>query len=138
MRKVSVIAGLLVLGACGRTYHTVQLVNATDRRIGEVYIYRAGAAQRGASRAALAPGGTTVVKVPEGNVDVLAISDPVRIDEHSRETRTASQTLELKGPLEIVFHDSNQQPAALATPTARGITFRVDAIVPSPEPPAPE
>ncbi len=111
--------------ACAPTYHTIKLVNRTDRAIDHIYIFPSGSADHGASRAALAPNATTEVKVAAGNVDVVAVSAKVRVDAKSSETRTATQTLQLAGPLELVFHDSNQVPPGLDRPATLGVTFRV-------------
>ncbi|MBA3538335.1 MAG: hypothetical protein H0T79_01790 [Deltaproteobacteria bacterium] len=128
------------VAACSPTYQTVRLVNRTDRAIEQIYIYPTGSANHGASRGSLAPNASTAVNVQPGNVDVLAVSAKVRVDETSSETRTATQTIELKGPLELVFHDSNQPPpAGLARPGTVGVTFRISAPSPAPaqEPDAP-
>jgi hypothetical protein len=121
----------IVTSACGPTYQTVSLINRTDRAIEQIYIYPAGSANKGSSRATLAPNAKTQVSVAQGNVEVYAVSAKVRVDETTSDTRTASQMLELKGPLELVFHDSTQTPAGIDKPGTRAIVFRVDA------PPAP-
>jgi hypothetical protein len=136
-RTLLVLLGLALAGACGPTMQTVHIVNGTDRTITEFYVYPAGAAERGASKGKLAPGARTSLKVAEGNVDVLAVSERVQLDETSTEMRTASQTIELTGPLELVFHDSNKRPPGLGAPNTRGIAFRVDTPVPPPTPPEP-
>jgi len=115
----------LGLGACGSaSYHTVTLVNLSPRAIEEVYIFPTGGADHGASRATLAPNATAAVQVKAGNVDVLAVSAKERVDDTQTETKTATQTLELRGPLELVFHDSNQHPPELARKGTVGIAFR--------------
>ena len=127
MSRVVVTRLLLVLGlaACGSaSYHTVTLVNRTPRAIEEVYIFPAGGADHGPSRARLLPDATAAVKVKAGNVDVLAVSAKERIDDTQTETKTATQTLELRGPLELVFHDSNQHPPELARKGTVGVAFR--------------
>jgi hypothetical protein len=129
MARILMIA--LALAACSPTYHTIKLVNRTDRPIEKIYIFPTGATDHGASRASLAPDASTEVKVPSGNVDVLAVSAKVRVNATESETRTASQTVELKGPRELVFHDSNKPPPGLDRPGTLGVTFRVN-----PEPPA--
>ena len=120
------LALTLALVACGsHPVHTVSLVNRTDRVIEEVYIFPTGAADHGASRARLAPNASTDVSVRAGNIDVLAISAKIQIDDHTRERRTATQSLELRGPMQLVFHDSNQTPAGLDRPNTLGVMFRV-------------
>lgn len=135
MIRIAVIA--LALAACGPTYQTVQLVNRTDRKIEQIFIFPSGSANHGASRGSLAPNASTAVKVASGNVDVLAVSAKVRVDDKTNETRTATQTLELKGPLELVFHDSTQKPPDLRRPGTLGVTFRIDA-PPAPPPDKPD
>src|SRR5689334_11556040 len=115
------------LAACGSTaHHTLTLVNRTERAIEQVYIFPTGSADHGASRATLAPNATAKVDVSAGNVDVLAVSAKVQVDEHTRERRTATQTLEVRGPLEVVFHDSNQTPPGLGRAGTIGVVFRVE------------
>ena len=133
MRKPTILAVLVlaVLAACSTTYHTVKLVNRTDRAIEEVYLFPTGATNHGSSRATLAPNASVDVRVAAGNVDVLAVSAKVRVDEKTRETRTATQTFELRGPLELVFHDSNKPPPGLARSGTLGVAFRVEAEAPA-------
>jgi hypothetical protein len=114
--------------------HSVQLVNKTPRTIAQIFIFPTGSTNHGASRATLAPNGSTTVKVKAGNVDVLAVSEKIRVDETQTETRTATQTLELKGPLELVFHDSDQTPSGLDRPGTLGLTFRTPEPPKEPEP----
>lgn len=119
------VLACIALAACGsRPVHTVSLVNRTDRVIEEVYIFPAGSAQHGANRGALAPNASADVRVTAGNVDVLAISAKVQIDDHTRERRTATQTIDLHGPLLLVFHDSNHTPAGVDRPNTIGVVFR--------------
>lgn len=143
MTRILVLVVALVTSACAAKLHSVQLVNRTNRVIEEIYIFPAGSAKQGASRGSLKPAASTTVKVKEGNVEVLAVSSKVRLDQQTTERRTASQTLELRGPLELVFHDSNQVPPGLDRKGVVGLTFRIDpppAAPPSPEPdePAPD
>ncbi|MEO8705729.1 MAG: hypothetical protein ABI867_37200 [Kofleriaceae bacterium] len=127
---------LVALVACSSTYHAVKLVNRTDRTIEAIYIFPTGAADHGSSRGSLAPNATSTVKVKAGNVDVLAVSAKIKIDDRVNETRTATQTLELKKPLELVFHDSTQTPPGLERPDTVGVTFRAPAAPkPADEPP---
>jgi hypothetical protein len=128
-----IVVCLVAVAACSSTYHTVKLVNRTDRAIEAIYIYPTGSQDQGASRGSLAPNATTSVNVKAGNVDVHAVSAKIRIDDRVNETRTATQTLELKKPLELVFHDSTQTPPGLDRPGTIGVTFRVP---PAPKPPA--
>jgi hypothetical protein len=129
---------LLVLVGCGSApMHAVTLVNQTDRVIEEVYIYPTGAANHGASRGQIAPNASVDVKVKAGNVDVEAISAKVKIDDKTRERRTASQTLQLRGPVKLVFHDSDKPPAGVNAPNTFGVSFRVEK-PPEPAEPAPE
>jgi hypothetical protein len=85
------------LAACSPTYHTIKLVNRTDRPIEKIYIFPTGATDHGTSRGSLAPDASVEVKVAAGNVDVLAVSAKVRVNTKESETRTASQTVELEG-----------------------------------------
>jgi hypothetical protein len=118
---------LLAIAGCGsRPLYTVRLDNQTDRVVEEVYLYPSGAKDHGPSRARLAPAASAEVKIPAGNVDVLAISAKVQIDEHTRERRKAIQTIDLKGPLRLIFHDSDK-PVSTANPDIIGVEFRVDA-----------
>jgi len=131
---------LLILGcalaACGApALHQVQLVNKTPRTIAEIYIFPTGSTNHGASRGSLAPNASSTVKVRAGNVDVLAVSEKIRVDDTQTETRTATQTIELKGPLELVFHDSDQTPPGLERRGTLGLTFRTP---PPPKDPEPE
>jgi len=124
------------LAACGApALHQVQLVNKTPRTIAEIYIFPTGSTNHGASRGSLAPNASSTVKVRAGNVDVLAVSEKIRVDDTQTETRSATQTLELKGPLELVFHDSDQTPPGLDRPGTLGLTFRAP---PPPKDPEPE
>lgn len=130
--RIALVLALAVVAACGATYHQVQLVNKTSRPITRVYIFSTGSADHGASRGSLAPEATLAVKVKAGNVDVLAVSEKIRVSETQTETRTATQTLELKKPVSLVFHDSTQAPPGLDQPGTIGVAFQV-----TPEPPAP-
>jgi hypothetical protein len=109
-------------------------VNKTGRPITEVFIFATGSANHGASRGALAPDATMSVKVKAGNVDVLAVSEKLKVNDTQTETRTATQTLELKAPVSLVFHDSNQTPPGLDQPGTIGVVFQV---TPEPEAPTP-
>jgi hypothetical protein len=128
---------LIALAACSATYHPIKLVNRTDRAIEAIYIFPTGAADHGASRGALAPDAATTVRVKAGNVDVLAVSAKVKIDDRVDETRTATQTIELVRPLELVFHDSSKVPPGIDRPGTIGVAFRVPATPKPVEEPAP-
>lgn len=119
-----------LVAACGGTSYQVTLVNKTSRPITEVFIFATGSANHGVSRGALAPDATLTVKVKAGNVDVLAISEKIKVNDTQTETRTATQTLELKRATSLVFHDSTQTPPGLDQPGTIGVVFQV-----SPEPP---
>ncbi len=125
----------VTVAACGGApLHRVQLVNKSPRTIAEIYIFPTGAANHGASRGSLAPNASTSVQIKAGNVDVLAVSEKIRVDDTQTETRTATQTLELKGPLELVFHDSDAPPPGLDRPGTLGLTFRTPPPPVDPEP----
>jgi len=127
---------VLTVTACGgAAMQTVQLVNRTPRTIAEVYLFPAGSANHGASRGSLAPGATLAVAVKGGNVEILAVSEKVQIDDHTRETKQASSTIQLTRPLSLVFHDSDQPPPDLRNKDAIGVAFQND---PAPAPPAPQ
>jgi hypothetical protein len=134
MREMLRVLVLLLVG-CSPTLHTIKLVNRTDRAIETIHIYPTGSASQGSSRGTLAPNATTEVKQAAGNVDITAASAKVKIDDKTTERRTASGTIPLKGPVEVIFHDSNQPaPTELNQPNTFGITFRVDEPEPEPEP----
>ena len=130
-----VILAILGFAACGApALHQVQLVNKTPRTIAEIYIFPTGAANHGASRGSLAPNASSTVKVRAGNVDVLAVSEKIRVNDTQTETRNATQTLELKGPLELVFYDSDQTPPGVQNAGTIGVVFRTPAAPKEPEP----
>jgi hypothetical protein len=130
-----VFLALIAFSACGGpALHQVQLVNKTPRAIAEIYIFPTGAANHGASRGSLAPNASSTVNVRAGNVDVLAVSEKIRVDDTQTETRTATQTLELKGPLELVFHDSDQTPLGVERAGTIGVVFRTPTAPKEPEP----
>ncbi len=134
MNRPAMLFALAVVGCGGASYQQVQLVNKTPRPITDVYIFPTGSANHGTSRGSLAPDATLAVKVKSGNVDVLAVSAKVRVNDTQTETRTASQTLELKQPVSLVFHDSTQTVPGLDQPRTIGVVFQV---TPEPEPAAP-
>lgn len=139
MHRLVVLVAFALVG-CSATYHQVQLVNKTPRPITEVFIFPTGSANHGTSRGALAPDATLAIRVKAGNVDVLAISAKVRVDPTHTETRSATQTLELKRPVSLVFHDSTQTPPGLGQPGTIGVAFQVTPepeAAPTPDEPAP-
>lgn len=124
----AVLVFVLGLGllACGSTpKHTVTLVNKSPRPIAELYVYPPGAANPGASRGRLEPNARTSVSVAEGAIEVRAVTIKERLDDVTSESKEASQVLQVKGPLEVVFHDATQNPPELARKDAVGVTFRV-------------
>ena len=126
---------ILALSGCGgAAMHEVQLVNKSPRPITEVYVFPMGSSDRGPSKGTIAPEAKLVVKVKAGNVDILAVSQRVKIDDKQSEVRTASQTLELKSPTVLVFHDSTQTVPGLDKAGTIGVQFTVP---PEAEPPAP-
>ncbi len=117
---------LIFLVACGGApLHAVQLTNRTPRQIEQVFVYPQGASNHGASVGSLAPNATTTVKVKQGNVEVLAVSAKVQIDEHTRDQPSASQAFELKGPMSIIFYDDGSKPADVDRPGTLGIAFQL-------------
>jgi len=124
-RLVILTLGALV-GCGGARMYTVHLVNETDRAVEEIYIYKLGAKDHGASRGALAPHADTRVQVRGGNVEVLGVSAKVQVDEHTRERRTASAAIELKSPVDVVFYDSGKRPQLVARPDVIGVEFVPD------------
>jgi hypothetical protein len=123
---------LVALIGCGPSLQTVQLVNHTSRTITELYIYPSGAANHGSSRGSLAPEGSKSVSVARGHVEVLAVSDKMKIDEHTRDKPSASSGVELTGPVQIVFYDSGNKPAGLDRPGVIGVAFILAKPVPAP------
>jgi hypothetical protein len=129
-------AALVLLAACGGpALHNVQLVNKTPRTIAEVYLFPAGSANHGASRGSLAPNATLAVKMKGGNVEVLAISEKVKVNQTESETKQASSTIQLVRPVSLIFHDSDQPAPAFEDKSSIGVTFRIDK-QPEPAPPA--
>lgn len=125
-----------LLACAGAPLQTVSLVNHTERTIKELYVFPAGAKDKGPSRGALAPAAATKVQVKPGNVEVYAVSETVKLDDHHRDTPTASQSLELRGPLEVIFYDNNDKPAGVDRPNVIGVSFIV-ADKPKPADPEP-
>lgn len=132
-----VLVALVLLVGCGAKQQTLSLVNKTPRKITEIYVYRIGASEHGASRGALAPNAQMTLKLPVGHLEVRAVSERIQLDDNQGETREASTALQLKkAPVELVFHDSNQPPPP-DRPNTIGVVFRV---LPEAKPaePAPE
>jgi hypothetical protein len=138
--KLGLALAVATLAACGGVqYQTVNLVNRTARAIPEIYIYPLGAASHGPSRGALQPNQAAQVKVPAGNVEVLAVSAKVEIDERTRDVPSATQTLELNRPLELVFYDLAHKPDGLDKPGTIGVAFTLaKSNLPPPDPNAPQ
>ncbi len=113
----------------------MQLVNRTDRQIEAVYVYPTGAADHGASRGALAPAGSAQVKVKAGRTSVLALSAKLKLDEHTRDQPSASQDLELTGPVEVIFYDAGDKPPGLERPGVFGVAFQIPHAPPPPPDP---
>jgi hypothetical protein len=127
---------LPLLVACGGAQlQTVSLVNQTERTIKELYVFPAGSKDKGPSRGTLAPAAGTKVQIKTGNVEVYAVSETVKLDDHHRDTPTASQSLELRGPLEVIFYDSNSKPAGVDKPNVIGVSF---IVADKPKPAAPD
>lgn len=120
-----VVAATLV-GCGGAPKHTVQLVNKTARPIEQIFIFTPGQ-DKGPSRASLAPNASTTMQLPAGNHEIYAVSQKIIHDDKTRETPEASQTIELRQPLELVFYDSNNEPPGIQAYNVRGIMFRITA-----------
>jgi len=122
---------ILVLAACGGApMQTVQIKNASPRPITELYVYPAGSTNHGTSRGTVAPNGSTEIKVKQGNIEVLAVSSKLQVDEHTRDQPSASGTLELKGPAQVIFYDEGATPPGLTNPGVFGFEF----VIPKPKP----
>lgn len=121
--------------ACGApALQTVRIENHTTRAIEELYVYPAGAASPGKSRGTLAPGASTQVAVKPGDIEVLAKSAKVQVDETTRDRPEANQELEVHGPVEVVLYDAGSPPPGLNRPGVFGIEFVVRKPQPPPEP----
>ena len=126
---------VLALTACGAAkMQTLSIVNKTDRPIEALYVYPTGAVDHGASRGKLAPNASTQIQVKSGHVDVLALSAKLQLDEHTRDQPTASQSLEVTGPLEVIFYDTTAKPAGLERPGVIGVSFIITKPAPPPAP----
>lgn len=114
----------LVLAACGGApLQTVQIVNRSSRPIQELYVYPVGSANHGTSRGSVAPNGQTEVKVKAGQVEVMALSSKLQVDEHTRDQPSASGDVELRGPTQIIFYDEGSAPPGLDRPGVFGFAF---------------
>jgi len=136
-RRVKILLALaLALAACGGAhYQTMHIVNHTDRAIAAIYVYPTGTADHGTSRGELAPSASTQLQVKQGRMSVLALSAKLKLDEHTRDQPSASQDLEITGPVEIVFYDAGaDKPPGLDRPGVFGIAFQL----PKPAPPPPD
>lgn len=125
---------LACVSACAAKLQTVSLVNKTARPIEAIYIYPIGATDHGASRGSLAPDASTQVSIKAGNVEVMALSAKVKIDEHTRDQPTATHGLELTGPLQVIFYDVTSKPPGLDRPGVIGVSFTLPAPKPAPAP----
>jgi hypothetical protein len=127
----------LLLVGCATHTQTIQIVNRTSRAIEQVYVYPVGGA-KGASRGALAPNGSVSVQVKPGNVEVYALSAKLQVDEHTRDQPSASQDLEIKGPVEVILYDAGDKPAEVDRPGVFGIAFTLPKPAPPPADPGQE
>ncbi len=126
---------LSLVGCGGAATHQVTLVNKTPRTIAELYLFPAGAANRGASRGSLAPNASMTIQVKAGNVEVLAISEKVRVNQTESETKQAGSTIQLVRPVSLIFHDSDQAAPPFEAKDQIGVAFRVTKEPePAPEP----
>jgi len=116
---------IVFLAACSAHVQTVQLVNRTPRAIEEVYIYPTGAVDHGKSRLTLAPNASASVQVPQGNIEVMAVSAKMQLDSHTRDRPSANVDVELKAPAEVVFYDEGQKPAEVGRPGVFGCSFQL-------------
>jgi hypothetical protein len=116
---------LLAVAACSAHVQTVQLVNRTPRAIEEVYIYPTGAADHGKSRLSLQPNASASVQVPQGNIEVMAVSEKFQLDSHTRDRPSANVDVELKAPAQVVFYDDGTKPGELGRPGVFGCVFQL-------------
>ncbi len=136
--RSAALLGLLLVAACGGSaMQTIQIKNGTSRTIDELYVFPTGGSQ-GSSRGTLAPNASTEVKVKPGSVEVKAVSAKLQVDEHTRDKPTASQDIEIKGPVQVIFYDADHVPPGLDRPGVFGIAFQLPAAkTPEPAPDAP-
>ena len=130
--KLALLA-VVACAACGApALQTLHIENRTTRPIEELYVYPAGAANHGSSRGTLAPGAATDVRVKPGNVEVLARSAKVQIDEHTRDRPEASLTIEVHQAADVVLYDQASPPPGLDRPGVFGIGFQLRKPDPAP------
>lgn len=113
---------IILLASCAAPLQTLELENRTPRPIDAVYVYAPGGA-RGQPRAKLAPNEHTSVRVPQGRVEVYAVSAKYQLDEHTRDVPEASQELEIHGPAKVIFYDQEDKPAEVSRPDVFGVEF---------------
>ena len=120
---------VLVLGAalaaCSPALQTVQITNKTSRQLEQVYVYPLGSPDHGPSRGSLAPNGSTSLSLRPGNLEVLAVSAKVTIDEHTRDKPSVSRGIELRGPLQVIFYDPDAKPPEVDNPGVIGVPFNL-------------
>jgi hypothetical protein len=137
MGRVFVVLVVLI-GCGGPRQYTLQIVNKTPRTIEEVYVYVPNTAQ-GTSRGKLAPEATLQVTVKHGPIEVLAVSELIKVDERTRDKPSASQVLEIKQSSRVVFFDVGKQPPGVDQPGVFGVAFDPPKVPePSPEERTPE
>jgi hypothetical protein len=125
---------LVACGGGGGALRTLSITNATARKIDEVYVH-APDTDKGASRGSLATGASMKVKVKDGGVEVLAISELMYVDQKQRDRPSASQVIEITADTSVVFYDDGKAPPGLDRPGIFGIAFRLMKAAPAPEPP---
>jgi hypothetical protein len=130
--KLAILAVLVVAACGGAAMQTISLSNQTPRTIKELYVYPVGSKDRGKSRGSLAPSAGTNIQMPTGNVEVYAVSEMVKIDDHTRDVPTVTQALELTQPLQVIFYDGSDKPAAANGPGVIGVSFILAAKKPPP------
>jgi len=124
---------VLALAACSPQLQTVQLVNKTSRQIEQVFVYPIGSPDHGPSRTSLAPNATTSLQLAQGNLEVMAVSVKITIDEHTRDRPTASGGVELRGPMQVIFYDADAKPPEVDRPGVIGVPFTIRASNASPD-----
>ena len=128
---------LILLAACGGAQlQTVTVVNRSSRPIQELYVYPVGAANHGTSRGSVAPNGQTEIKVKPGNIEVMALSAKLQVDEHTRDQPSASGDLEVstQRPAQVIFYDDGSTPPPEASrPGVFGFAFVIPKAAPKPD-----
>jgi len=130
--KPLVLALAFVTACGGAAMQTISLSNQTPRTIKELYVYPVGSKDRGKSRGSLAPSAGTNVQMPSGNVEVYAVSEMVKIDDHTRDVPTVTQALELTRPLQVIFYDNGNKPESASRPNVIGVVFTLAEKKPPP------